>query len=90
MTSTSAFHFCRSKNGVLIFELLAQEEFINGTFESNAGLMPLGPIWLYKDFMVECTTLPMFFPMLVLVLLTSEALFESYFGPNTTVLLAVP
>ena len=80
--------FSRSENGVLIFEWLAQEDFINETFKPNTGLMALGPIWLYKGLGVEYTTLPMFFPMiLILVLLISGALFRNYFEPNTTVLL---
>ena len=83
MISARAFHFCRSENRVLVFEWLAQKEFINEIFESNAGLMPLGPI------LVECTALPIFFSMLlILALLISGALCESCFGPNAIILLA--
>ena len=50
--------------------------------------MALGPIKLYKDLGFECTALPIFFSiLLILALLTSEALFKSYFEPNTIILL---
>ena len=53
--------------------------------------MPLGPIWLYKDFIVEYTTLSIFFPILLIIaLLINRTPFKSYFEPNTIVLLAIP